>query len=84
MAGPYHLAPGQEQATIPTWGFGRKTRVIVTNNSTTTGKISMRGGLSFWEQDEVHLGTTNFDRDFGGVFLIVSNDGTVPLTVSTQ
>jgi hypothetical protein len=84
MAGPYNLNPGQIQGGIPTWHIGRQTRVIVTNTTGTVGRLQLMCGLNMPEDNYIQPGTTNFDRDFGGLPLKVTNEGPCPLTVATH
>jgi hypothetical protein len=84
MAGPFFLDPGHGKTEIPTWPAGHQTRVIVYNRTPGVGHISMKAGASPPESSDVQPGEVNFDRDFGGVWLTVQNDGKVPLEVKTQ
>ena len=84
MAGPYKLAPTQSQGGIPTWPAHKRTKVLVSNATGSVGRIKMQAGLSAPEENDVSPGQHELDRDFGGLPLTVTNEGSVALTVSTQ
>jgi hypothetical protein len=63
---------------------GRKTAVIVTNNTGKEGVILLVCGLSSGEQTVVLPGRTELDRNFGGFPLDIYNKGNGALTVETQ
>ena len=46
MAGPWTLQPGQTQIGIPTWGFGRHTKVKITNTTAQPGQFSITAGAA--------------------------------------
>ena len=46
MAGPWTLQPGQTQIGIPTWGFGRHTKVKITNPTGEPGQFSITAGAA--------------------------------------
>ena len=60
------------------------SKVFVTNATGTVGRIKMQAGVSAPEEHDVSPGQHEFDRDFGGLLLTVTNEGSVALTVSTQ
>ena len=83
MAGPYKLAPTQSQGGIPTWPAHKRTKVLVSNATGSVGRIKMKAGVSPPEEHDVSPGQHEFDRDFGGLLLTVTNEGSVALTVGT-
>jgi hypothetical protein len=82
MAGPFSLAPGETQTQIPTFILGKKTAVVV--NCSVAGNIELHAGGSLSETDSCKVGSNEFDRNFGGVFLAVKNDTSGNITVSTH
>jgi hypothetical protein len=54
MAGPFRLAPDEVQGGIPTWAFGKETKVIVDCN--VDGNFEMRAGGSPSETTSVRTG----------------------------
>ena len=76
MAGPWTLQPGQTQVGIPTWGFGRHTKVKITNTTAQPGQFSITAGAAPTESlPAPALREVSLERNFGGVLLTVKNEG---------
>jgi hypothetical protein len=82
MAGPYRLAPQQVLGHIPTWAFGRQTKVIV--DCQADGDFEMTAGGSATEVNVLRVGRNEFARSFGGVELAVKNLTLEDITVTTE
>ena len=46
MAGPWTLQAGESQKGVPTWGFGRHTKVKITNPTGEPGQFSITAGAA--------------------------------------
>lgn len=82
MAGPFRVAPQEVQAHIPTWAFGRQTKVIV--DCRADGNFEMTAGGSATEVNALRVGRNQFERSFGGVELAVKNLTLEDITVTTE
>lgn len=82
MAGPFRLAPQEVQGGIPTWAFGRQTKVNV--DALVEGNFEMTSGGSATEVNVLKVGRNAFERSFGGVLLSVKNLTTRDITVTTE
>lgn len=82
MAGPFRLAPQEVQGQIPTFAFGRQTKVVV--DALVEGNFEMTAGGSATEVNALRVGRNEFERAFGGVLLAVKNLTTRDITVTTE
>lgn len=80
-AGPLVLGPGELQTQIPTNLF-TSTNVII--DSPFEGAVEMRAGLSEPEFTEIKAGRTVLQRQFGGVFLAITNKSDASISVTTE
>jgi hypothetical protein len=82
MAGPYQLAPNEMQKLIPTWPLGKRTKVIV--DCQADGQFEMEAGGSAAEINTIRVGRQEFERDFAGAWLAVTNLTPKDITVTTE
>ena len=81
MAGPYTLKLG-ELCVFPTWGFGRHTKVKITNTTAQPGQFSITAGAAPTESlPAPALREVSLERNFGGVLLTVKNEGISAITI---
>lgn len=81
-AGPFRIAPQEVQPSIPTWGFGRHTKVIV--HCRADGNFEMTAGGAPTEVNYCRQGRNEFERNFGGVYLAIKNLTVEDITVYTE
>lgn len=81
-AGPYRLAPQETTYGIPTWAFGRYTKVVVHCNI--DGRVEMTAGASSSEINYCHIGRNEYERNFGGFPLAIKNLTSADITVYTE
>lgn len=81
-AGPYRLAPQEVEYGIPTWGFGRHTKVIV--HCKADGRFEMTCGGAATEVNYCRQGRNEYERNFGGGYLAIKNLTPEDITVYTE
>jgi len=81
-AGPFRLAPQETKYGIPTWGWGRHTKVVV--HCEADGRFEMTAGGSATEVNYCRQGRNEYERNFGGVHLAVKNLTPEDITVYTE
>lgn len=81
-AGPYRLAPQETTYGIPTWGFGRHTKIIV--HCKADGRFEMTAGGAATEVNTCRPGRNEYERNFGGVHLAIKNMTSEDITVYTE
>ena len=75
--GPLELGPGELQTQIP-------TNLFVSTDSPFAGAVELRAGLSEPETTEIKAGRTRLRRQFGGVFLAITNKSDESISVTTE
>lgn len=81
-AGPFRLAPHETKYGIPTWAFGRHTKIVV--HCEADGRFEMTAGGSSTEINYCRLGRNEYERNFGGVYLAIKNLTERDITVFTE
>jgi hypothetical protein len=60
MAGPFRVAPQEVKDGIPTWAFGRQTKIIV--DCEADGRFEMTAGGCATEVNVLRVGRNEFER----------------------